>query len=71
MTRYKCVRCGKLTAGRKPKGGDGTFIYPRIHRLPSVVNTGKRGVLCPGNWEEAEWVEARTATAAGGAEAGA
>lgn len=54
-TRFKCVRCGKLTTGRIPVNphnhrevGDGTFRYPRRHKL--------NGELCPGVYEEAEWV---------------
>lgn len=57
MTRYKCIVCGKLTAGRIPvsltnhrEKGDLTFIYPRRHK-------GKDNELCPGSLQEAEWVE--------------
>lgn len=44
----KCSVCGKQTAGRVPKGGDGTFMLPRRHKL--------YGRDCPGNIEEAEWI---------------
>jgi len=57
ITRYKCVVCGKVTAGRLPQNpsrhreaGDGTLMYPRRHK-------GKDGKPCPGNIEHAEWVE--------------
>ena len=48
-TYFKCIICGKLTAGRLPKGGDGTFYYPRKHKY--------NGKSCPGNFHEAEWVK--------------
>ena len=48
-TKFKCVVCGKLTAGRAPRGGDGTLRYPRKHK-------DKGGQPCPGNWLEAKWV---------------
>ncbi len=44
-TYYKCIVCGKLTPGRKPKNGDGTFMYPRRHGN------------CTGNLLEAEWID--------------
>ena len=51
-TRFKCVVCGKLTAGRKPKAswepGDTTARFPRRHDVD--------GKPCSGNIEEAEWV---------------
>jgi len=50
ITRYKCAVCGKLTDGRLPKEGDGSFYYPRRHK-------GINGQPCPGNVIEAEWVE--------------
>lgn len=50
VTRFKCTICGKVTTGRKPRGGDGTFYFPRSH-------PGADGKPCPGNVEEAEWVE--------------
>lgn len=56
ITRFRCVVCGKLTAGRIPVNphnhrevGDGTFYYPRRHK-------GLDGKDCPGNIEEAEMV---------------
>ena len=45
---FQCVICGKLTAGRFPKGGDGTFIFPRKHR--------HNGKSCHGTFYEARWV---------------
>lgn len=48
---FKCVICGKLTAGRLSKGGDGTFYYPRKHKYD--------GKLCPGSFHEAEWIKKR------------
>jgi hypothetical protein len=58
LTRFKCVVCGKITAGRMPRDGhgspgDGTFLYPRRHK-------GKDGNPCAGNIEEAEWVDVLT-----------
>ena len=62
QTRYKCTVCGKLTAGRLPRGpwepGDGSFMYPRRHPCPS----GERDIQghripCPGIFEEPEWVD--------------
>jgi len=49
MTKFKCIICGKLTAGRIPRGGDGTLRYPRRHKW--------NGRPCPGNYREAEWVK--------------
>lgn len=54
--RYQCVKCGKLTAGRRPREhgrhyGDGSFFYPRRHK-------SAHGDPCPGVYEEATWVEA-------------
>ena len=50
-TRFRCAVCGKLTAGRKPRGGDGTLMYPSAHKK------AHGGVVeCPGMSEEAEWV---------------
>lgn len=64
ITRFRCVHCGKLTAGRLPRAiitsptgrvtysrhdvGDGSFYYPRRHDVD--------GEPCPGNILEAEWV---------------
>lgn len=47
LTRWKCRGCGKLTAGRLPKGGDGSFMYPRRHDGPD-------GQPCDGNIDEAD-----------------
>lgn len=56
ITRFKCVVCGKLTAGRIPRlhsrhKGDLTARFPRRHNNP------KTGRPCDGNWQEAEWVD--------------
>lgn len=48
--RYNCSICGKPTAGRVPRGGDGTFILPRRHNGPD-------GQPCRGNIEEVVWPE--------------
>ncbi len=55
VTRFKCVVCGKLTAGRIPGYGgrcmgDTSFRYPRRHKGPD-------GKMCPGVRREAEWVD--------------
>jgi hypothetical protein len=46
--KVKCRVCGKITAGRLPRAGwikgDGTFWYPRRHKV--------NGVDCPGNIQE-------------------
>lgn len=54
MLKVKCVVCGKITAGRLPRAsrhdvGDGTFLFPRRHKVS--------GVDCPDNIEEGEVVE--------------
>ena len=53
VTKFKCVVCGKLTAGRMPRSGrevgDTTARWPRRHKV--------NGVQCPGVWQEAEWVD--------------
>jgi hypothetical protein len=53
-TRFKCVVCGKLTAGRMPREGrlvgDTSARFPRRHKGPD-------GKPCPGNIEDAEWVD--------------
>ena len=53
-TYFRCSFCGKITSGRLPKNGrhkgDTTFIFPRRHKLLN-------GDDCPGNIEEAEWVD--------------
>ncbi|UTU07738.1 hypothetical protein CcrC1_gp054c [Caulobacter phage C1] len=52
-TRFKCVVCGKLSAGRLPREGrhvgDGSERFPRRHK-------GGDGADCPGNILYAEWV---------------
>jgi len=53
-TRFKCVVCGKVTAGRMPRvharhEGDGSARFPRMHKVD--------GVLCDGSFMEAEWVD--------------
>lgn len=54
--KFKCVVCGKLTAGRIPRyggiSGDYSFRYPRRHQV--------NGKDCPGNIEEAEWITTPT-----------
>lgn len=54
ITRFKCVVCGKLTAGRVPReaGADGDLSarFPRRHNRPG-------GDVCPGVYELAEWVD--------------
>lgn len=55
-TRFKCVVCGKLTAGKIPNPGVGwgpadlSARYPRKHR-------DKDGEVCEGVYQEAEWVD--------------
>lgn len=50
MTRFKCVVCGKLTAGCVPRDGDRSQRYPRRHDR-------RWGEVCPGIYVFAEWVE--------------
>jgi hypothetical protein len=47
--KFECNVCGKLTSGRVPKEGDGSFVFPRRHKV--------KGKDCPGNIKEARWVE--------------
>lgn len=54
--RFRCAVCGKPTAGRLPRGGDGTFYYPRRHQGPD-------GKPCEGNYREA-LIEAEVAAPA-------
>jgi hypothetical protein len=59
FTRFQCIVCGKLTAGRISREGrltgDTTHRFPRRHRIG-----GKRtGKPCPGNILEAEWVNTK------------
>lgn len=53
--RFRCIVCGKLTAGRVPRTawqkGDGSARFPRRHKIRGTDKP------CPGNIEEAEWVE--------------
>ena len=54
-TRFRCVTCGKLTAGRMPRvhgrhQGDTSARYPRRHN-------GADGKPCAGNVFHAEWVD--------------
>lgn len=52
-TRFKCPVCGKLTSGRignnGKERGDGSHRFPRRHKV--------NGKDCPGNIEDALWVE--------------
>jgi len=50
FTRFKCVVCGKLTAGKVPVAGDGSQRYPRKH-------ASEYGDPCPGCFIFADWVE--------------
>lgn len=49
-TRFQCVICGKLTAGRLPRRGDTSARFPRRHN-------GSDGELCPGCFRDAVWVD--------------
>ncbi len=48
LTRFRCVVCGNLSAGRVPTGGDGTARYPRRHKTKGT------GFDCPGIYHEAD-----------------
>ena len=52
-TRFKCVVCGKLTAGRLGRNGkhvgDTSHRFSRRHKV--------NGKDCPGNILDAEWVD--------------
>ena len=51
VLRFKCVICGKITAGRRTgRWADDSERYPRRHKGPD-------GKSCEGNYEFAEWVE--------------
>lgn len=50
VTRFKCVICGKLTAGKIPPDGDLSERYPRRHG-------SKYGNPCPGCFQFAKWVD--------------
>lgn len=57
ITRFKCVVCGRLTAGRLPRGGrhrpgDTSAYYPRRHK--------HHGKPCAGNILQARWVDVET-----------
>jgi hypothetical protein len=47
---FKCLVCGYVSSGRRPKGGDGSLVYPRRHK--------SGGVQCAGNLQGTEWVQA-------------
>lgn len=56
-TRFQCVVCGKITAGRWPRNpsnhrerGDGSVRFPRWHYV------GQPPRPCDGNFSEARWV---------------
>jgi hypothetical protein len=49
--RFKCDMCGKLTAGRIPRRGDGSGRYPRKHKV--------NGEVCLGSFDGAVWVLAQ------------
>ncbi len=53
-TRFRCVICGKVTAGRLGRVGrhvgDGSARFPRRHK-------GADGQPCPGNVYDAEWID--------------
>lgn len=55
-TRFKCVICGKLTAGRISRDGrlegDASARFPRRHK--------HKGEPCEGNVLEAEWIDVRS-----------
>ncbi len=58
-TRFRCVACGKLTAGRISREGrdrgDKTARFPRHH-------ASDQGDPCPGIYTEAEWVDVKPTT---------
>lgn len=53
-TRFRCPVCLRLTAGRIPRergaSGDKSFRFPRRHH-------DANGQPCPGNVQEAEWID--------------
>lgn len=68
VTRFRCVVCGLLTAGRMPvddgelgarRGlpGDGSARYPRRHDV--------KGERCPGSRRDADWVDVEIPDGAG------
>jgi hypothetical protein len=54
VTRFRCVVCGKLTAGRIPPP-DGSCQADRSERFPRR-HKATGGAPCKGNLELAEWV---------------
>lgn len=54
-TYFKCVVCGKLTAGRVPR--DGWIRGDRSERFPRRHNVD--GEPCPGNIEFTEWISVK------------
>jgi hypothetical protein len=52
---FECQCCGKITVGRMPKGGDGTYYFPRKHK-------GADGETCEGVYDEGISVQFDTAT---------
>lgn len=53
-TKFECPVCGKLTSGRIPKKGDLSGRFPRRHNV--------KGLPCPGNIQEAIWIDIKTTT---------
>lgn len=52
----RCQVCSRLTkGGRIPKGGDGSFRFPRVHR-------GQDGEPCPGSFQEGVFEEGEDTT---------
>lgn len=49
LEKVRCSVCGRIYTARIPKGGDGTFLYPRRHQ--SLI-----GNPCKGNLQEAEYL---------------
>jgi len=58
-----CVYCGKRYQGKIPKGGDGSVLFPRKHKvfLHNPVSVGGgisvdkgKFVTCPGSYQEAK-----------------
>ena len=48
ITRFRCIVCGRVTAGRMPRKGDTTARMPRWHTVA--------GKVCDGVFREAQWV---------------
>jgi hypothetical protein len=53
--RVQCTECGKVTFGRLPKGGDGSFLFPRMHYVSHTRPT-VNAKICPGVTSEGKWV---------------